>query len=401
VTIARELERRRAALAAACDGVVLVSAGDPLPVPGRGDRTYPYRAHSEYLYLTDRERPGGVLAFAPDEGWVDFVVPVSPEERLWTRVEEIEGDVRDVAELEAWLAGRPHAALGAIEPTKSTAEAREALLLVRRIKDEVELERMRVAAAATRAGFAALEEALAPGITERALQLELETAFFRNGADFLAFDSIVAVGDHAAVLHFAPTDRALAARELVLVDAGAESRGYAADVTRTFVFTDEQRALHDVVARSQQAALAACRPGVEWRDVHVAAALVIADGLADAGVLRGAPESLVESGAVSLFFPHGVGHMVGLGVRDAGGTARDRTPAPGLPALRVDLPLEAGFTMTVEPGLYFVPALLAGARSREDVVWSRVDELVGLGGIRIEDDVLITADGCELLTRQA
>src|SRR5437588_12134182 len=103
------LERRRQATAAAWDlqeGVVHVAAGDPLPVPGRGDRTYPFRSHSEYLYLTDRERPGGVLAYDPGEGWVDFVVPVSTDERLWTRVEEVEGATRPIDELDAWLAAR-------------------------------------------------------------------------------------------------------------------------------------------------------------------------------------------------------------------------------------------------------------------------------------------------------
>jgi Xaa-Pro aminopeptidase len=396
VTIEQQLDRRRGELAAAVDCVVLVFAGDPVAVPGRGDRTYPFRSHSEYLYLTDRERPGGVLAYAPDDGWVDFVVPVSREERLWTRVDELPAGARPVDELESWLGGRTHAALGSAPATARTDDVREALLRIRRVKDDVELGRMRAAAASTRAGFEALAAALRPGATERALQIELESAFFRSGADFLAFDTIVAVGDHAAVLHFAPTNRALAEHDVVLVDAGAEVGGYAADVTRTFVSTGEQRALHDVVERAQRAALDTIRSGVEWRDVHRAAALAIGEGLADAGVLRGRPESLVESGAVALFFPHGVGHMVGLGVRDAGGVARDgRTPAAGL---RVDLPLEAGFTMTVEPGVYFVPALLADARGRDDIAWERVDELVSLGGIRIEDDVLVTDAGYELLT---
>jgi len=397
VTITRQLERRRAALAAACDCVVLVHAGEPVTVPGRGDVTYPFRSHSEYLYLTDRERPGGVLAIAPDGEVADFVVPISQQERLWTRVDELEGDVRDVAELDAWLRHRPYAALGAAPPNELTSDAREALLRIRRVKDEVELERMRSAAAATRAGFDALEAAIRPGVSERELQLELETAFFRNGADFLAFDTIVGIGDHAAVLHFSPTDRTLAAGELVLVDAGAEHRGYAADITRTFTFTDEQRALHEIVARAHQAAIDTCRPGIAWSDVHRTAALVIGEGLVDFGVLRGDPESLVDSGAVTLFFPHGVGHMVGLGVRDAGGPGR--TAHAGLPAIRVDLPLEPGFTMTVEPGIYFVPALLAEARGRDDVAWDRVDELLALGGVRIEDNVLVTAAGCEVLTR--
>jgi Xaa-Pro aminopeptidase len=165
-------------------------------------------------------------------------------------------------------------------------------------------------------------------------------------------------------------------------------RGYASDVTRTYavggVFAPEQALVYETVRRAGAAAIAACQPNVEWREVHRAAALVVADGLVELGVLRGHRESLVESGAVSLFFPHGVGHMVGLGVRDAG-TASDeiREPAPGLPRLRVDIPLAPRQAWTVEPGVYVVPALLRSAHGRDDVVWDRVDQLRGFGGVRL------------------
>ena len=146
-----------------------------------------------------------------------------------------------------------------------------------------------------------------------------------------------------------------------------------------------------------------CKPAVEWREVHRTAALVIAEGLVDFGILRGDVESLFERGAVSLFFPHGIGHMVGLGIRDAGGVLRDRIPpGPGFPALRVDLPLQAGYTMTVEPGIYFIPPLLRDPTTREQlreaIDWERVDAMLNLGGIRLEDNVLITDDGCKVLT---
>jgi Xaa-Pro aminopeptidase len=116
-------------------------------------------------------------------------------------------------------------------------------------------------------------------------------------------------------------------------------------------------------------------------------------------VLRGGAESLVESGAVSLFFPHGIGHMVGLGVRDAGPASDEaRGAASGLPRLRVDIPLAPRQAWTVEPGVYVVAPLLAGARDRDDVVWDRVDSLAGFGGVRLEQNVLIGEDGCEVLT---
>lgn len=125
--------------------------------------------------------------------------------------------------------------------------------------------------------------------------------------------------------------------------------------------------------------------------------------MADFGLLRGQPEALVDQGAQSVFFPHGVGHMVGLGIRDAGGALRGREPGPNeFPRLRVDLPLLPGYVMTVEPGIYFVPALLHDREFREryaDAVdWDRAEAMVDFGGIRIEDNVLITVDGPEVLT---
>jgi Xaa-Pro aminopeptidase len=413
-----QLERRRRAAAEQWqldDQVVLVGAGDRIPVPGRGDRTYPFRAHSEYLYLTDRERPGGVLAFDPHEGWVDFVAPVTRDERLWegARGDELEGV--PVTELAAWLErrkGRPVACLGAAvadvgSATQLGADLRYGLNHVRRQKDAVELARMRTAERATRAGFAQVAPLIEPGRSERELQIELEAAFFRNGADFLAFDTIVGSGPNSAVLHFPPTSRRLADGELVLIDAGAEYRGYASDVTRTYPasgrFTPEQQELYGLVEAAGVRATERCTPGTEWRDVHRTAALVIAEGLVAFGLLRGEPESLVERGAQALFFPHGVGHMVGLGIRDAGEVLRGREQPEGeVPRLRVDLPLLPGHVFTVEPGIYFVPALVNDAdlrmRHRDAVDWDCAEAMLGFGGIRIENDVLITEDGNEVLT---
>ncbi|MGH2842095.1 MAG: M24 family metallopeptidase, partial [Solirubrobacteraceae bacterium] len=165
-----------------------------------------------------------------------------------------------------------------------------------------------------------------------------------------------------------------------------------------------QRELHQLVHRAQRAAIERCRPGAEWRDVHLTAAIVIADGLIQAGLMRGDAETLVQSGAIGLFFPHGVGHLVGLGVRDAGGTPlpeRRHDPKP-YPNLRIDLPLEPGMVVTVEPGVYFVPAILGDpenrARHRDAVAWDRVAELLEFGGIRIEDNALITEGEPLLIT---
>jgi Xaa-Pro aminopeptidase len=419
---AEQLSRRRVAAAAAWNlthGFVVIGAGEPLPIPGRYDRTYPFRSHSEYFYLTDRERPGGVLAFDPHEGWFEFLAPVTRHELLWSGTEDAQEGVPygvyDISELPRWLEerhGRRCGCLGAAvtgisSDTRLEDDLRYALTHVRRPKDDVELARMRTAEEATRSGYLVLDELITEGQTERQIQIDLEAQFFRGGADFLAFDTIVAGGSHSAVLHFTPTTRPLATGELVLVDAGGEYRGYASDITRTYpvsgAFTPEQAELYAVVREALAAATQACKPKVEWRDVHRTAAHVVAEGLVAFGILRGATASLFERGAVSLFFPHGVGHMVGLGIRDAGGLLRDRdAPGAGFPPLRVDLPLRTGYAMTVEPGIYFIPALLRDQTKRAEltdaVYWDRVDALLDFGGIRLEDNVLITDSGCEVLT---
>ncbi|MDP9234702.1 MAG: aminopeptidase P family protein [Actinomycetota bacterium] len=418
VTIGSQLDRRRQTVAEQwnlTNEVVLIAAGPPIPIPGRGDITYPFRAHSEYFYLTDRERPGGVLAFVPEEGWVDFVAPVTQDERLWegAPLETEAGAV--VSELGAWLqerSGRRIASLGAPLPdiapdSDFTAEARRVLNRVRRQKDPVELERMRAAESATSGGFAAIGSLLEPGRTEREIQIELEAEFFRNGADALAFDTIVGGGTNSAVLHFAPTRRPFQPGELVLIDAGGEVHGYASDETRTYPvsggFTAAQEELYALVRSACQTAIDLCRPGMEFPEIHLTAATVIAEGLAQFGLLRGQPDVLVDNGAVSVFFPHGIGHMVGLGVRDAGellhtGQGNSEVVAK----LRIDLALLPGYAVTIEPGIYFVPALLHDPelreRHRESVDRDQAEEMIDFGGIRIEQNVLITEDACEVLT---
>ncbi len=192
-----------------------------------------------------------------------------------------------------------------------------------------------------------------------------------------------------------------------MIDAGAEYLGYASDVTRTYstsTFTPEQRDIYSIVLEANMRAIEQSKPGVEYKDVHLGAALDITRGLVDMGILIGSPESLVEQGSHALFFPHGVGHLVGLGVRDAGGYMPGRKPEEklGLRYLRIDLPLVEHFTVTIEPGIYFIPVLLQNRELRAEhqkaVNWDRVDTMLDFGGIRIEDNVHVRAEGPEVLT---
>jgi Xaa-Pro aminopeptidase len=419
LNVGQALERRRAAVAAAWqdrDEVVLIGAGELILRPGRDDSAYRFETHSEYFYLTDRNQPGGVLAFDPADGWTDFRAPVTVEDRLWSGASGDGGEGPTTEQLPAWLRARSSQKIGwlgspppdAHVDAELSQELRFGLSAVRRPKDQVELARMRAANQATAAAFNVAVPLLREGVSEREVQIELESEAFRQGAEAMAYDTIIGGGVNSAVLHFAPTSRRFRSSELVLIDAGAQYLGYASDVTRTYpvggALTSLQQEIHAVVHRAELAAIEQCRPGVEWRDVHLVAALSIAEGLAAIGLLKGEPATLVESGATWLFFPHGIGHLVGLGVRDAGGTPlreRRNDPKP-YPNLRIDLPLEPGFVVTVEPGVYFVPAILDDPenrrRHREAVDWGLVDQMIGFGGVRIEDNAVITDDGNEVIT---
>jgi Xaa-Pro aminopeptidase len=160
--------------------------------------------------------------------------------------------------------------------------------------------------------------------------------------------------------------------------------------------TPFQRDLYQIVLAAEERAIARCVPGAEWKQIHRAAAVDMVAGLVDMGVMRGAPESLVEREAHTLFFPHGLGHRVGLGVRDGSGLQPGRTqdPRPGLRTLRMDLPLAADYVVTIEPGLYFIPALLNDPARRERfddcVNWPLAEQHLHIGGVRIEDNILVT-----------
>ena len=415
------LDSRRARVASALplgDGVLLLGAGEPIPLPEGSDQMHEFRAHAEYLYLAGMECGGGVLAFDAREGaaagWVSFVPLVTEGERVWEGRAQSPG--RPIGELAGWIAarrGRPIAQLGAtvqdIAPdAELSAAARAALTHARRVKDDTELALIRRAVDATARGYAKIPALLHPGLTERELQIEFEAEFFRGGGTRTGYHSLVGSGPNAAILHSVPTARAMREGEFVLVDAGAEIERYTADVTRTYMVGKPsafQRDLYQAVLMAEELAITRCVAGAEWKAIHLAAAVDLVSGLVAMGVMRGTAESLVEQDAHTLFFPHGLGHMVGLGVRDGSGLApgRQKDPRASLRTLRMDLPLAAGYLVTVEPGLYFIPPLLNDparrARYRDCVNWPLVEQHLHLGGVRIEDNVLVTSSAPEVLTQ--
>jgi Xaa-Pro aminopeptidase len=254
--------------------------------------------------------------------------------------------------------------------------------------------------------------ATAPGVSEQEICAVMEYEIARAGFA-TAYGSIVSV--RGEVLHNCRHDNVMRAGELLLADVGAESdTGYASDITRTWPvsghFSATQRELYGLVLAMQKVAIEAVRPGVRYRDVHLAAARTLVDGLTQLRILHGDVDALVEDGAQALFFPHGIGHLLGLDVHDmedlgdrAGyAPGRTRSSQFGLSYLRLDRELAPGMLVTIEPGFYQVPSLLAEpARvglSDRALDRTRLAAFADVRGIRIEDDVLVTHGGAEVLT---
>jgi Xaa-Pro aminopeptidase len=349
------------------------------------------------------------MVYSKSEGWIHYVQPISRDERIW---EGATGtwDLADLDQLEKRLSKSSGSVLHlgdtAVEDDARLREVRVAIDRVRRRKDEGEIELIRSLAHMAAKGYAAIQEAIAPGLTERQVQLIYENAVLMAGAEKMPYDTIVGAGTHAAVLHAIPTHRILNADEIVLIDAGADIDDYCVDITRVYpvsgTLSQQHRELYAVVLAAQQAAIAKCKAGVEWYEVHRTAARVIADGMRQWKLLTCSVDAALESGAISVFFPHGVGHFVGLRVRDTG-CEENTTPQKRCGVnLRVDCKVEAGNMVTVEPGCYFIEALINDASTRQkfasEVDFAKAETLLHLGGVRIEDDILITAGAPDILT---
>ena len=403
---------------------VLVAAGEP-PPRNYPANTYEYRASSHFLYLTGLQLAGAQLLLIPHEDRAElFVPPPAEDDALWH------------GELPSFAALQEQAGVDAVRPLPELAQRRaqlpassrlplpqshaphdealaQAMIELRLCHDDAALLQMRRAAAVTAEAHLAGMRATRDGVRIAAVRAAMEQPIL--AADFpLAYPSIVTT--HGEILHSHDRSGTCRAGELLLADVGAESdTGWASDVTRTWpvsgTFSPSQRAIYDIVLSAQIAAIAAVRPGVRYRDVHLTACRVLCAGLVEEGLLSGEVDGLVERGAHALFFPHGVGHLLGLDVHDmedlgdrAGyAPGRTRSAQFGLAYLRLDRDLVPGMAVTIEPGLYFVPHILQHKKLTapfgRDFHPDRLAHFADVRGIRIEDDVLVTAQGCEVLTR--
>jgi Xaa-Pro aminopeptidase len=253
-------------------------------------------------------------------------------------------------------------------------EAERLTSRLRCLKDASEIQLIRKSADLTSAALLHAAQFIKPGMKERELAVLIEYLYRLHNAE-PAFNTIVATGASAAILHYHQLSRTLRKGELLLIDTGCELDMYACDVSRTIPVSSETSAplqrVYECVLRAQEAAIRAVRPGVRMTDVHAVAASELTLGLKDLGVLRGNSRELLKKGAYKPYFPHGIGHSLGIDVHDVG-------PGPS-DSLGV---LEKGMVVTIEPGLYF----------------SKPVGKIPPCGVRIEDDVLVTARGCEVLT---
>lgn len=415
------------ALAKSGFDAVVIGAGvqtmrflDDQPLPFRANpllqQWLPLQEHPQACLLY---RPGSkpqAMVVTADDYW--HQAPPVPA-RPWNRLI----DVLEVSDAQqAWDAlGSLPARTALLGPPaqwldfSTRAEANPAGLLnrlhySRAVKSGWEVEC--IAAANRRAvlGHRAAASALAAGGTEFDILLAFLGACGQT-ADELPYPAIVAGDVNAATLHYQFYQRDLAPVHSLLIDAGCQQHGYASDVTRSYAMTGNTE-FADLLAAMEQVQLRLCalvRPGLAFAELQTLAHREIAGLLSTSGLVKASPEAILDAGLTSAFFPHGLGHLLGLQVHDVGGHLADpdgsvlQAPAD-YPRLRLLRTLEPGFVLTIEPGLYFIPSLLEPLKKHalgRQIDWVKIERLGPSGGIRIEDNVCVTADGADNLTRTA
>lgn len=368
-----------------------------------------------YIVYTPGETPR-LIYYLPHDYW--HPVPGQPD-GYWTglfdvrvvhtidEVAEHLPDDRDKCILIGEIDDQAHAfGIERINPSSAI----NTLHFARGVKTDYEVACMRLASRRGACGHVAAEAAFRDGLPE----FEIHRAYCKavSHADSeLPYSNIVALNAHGAVLHYTDLDREPPAEtRSFLLDAGAQVHGYASDITRTYSFNDVRFA--ELVERMDTAQLeivAKVKAGIDYAELHVATHRILAGVLVEAGIVSGDPDTLLATGVTSAFFPHGLGHLLGAQVHDVGGFMENETgttidPPSGHPFLRLTRVLKENMVLTIEPGIYAIDMLLENLRgtpAESHVNWDGVDWMRPFGGVRIEDNVRVTADGCENLTRDA
>lgn len=409
--------RRRGVMQLMGEGVAIIPTA---PEASRnGDVLYRFRPDSDFQYLTNFSEPEAVAVLIPGREQGEFVLfcrEKNVEREMWDgrrtglegAMEEYGADdaypIEDIdqilpgllenrskiycfmgrnakfdTQMMSWFNEVKTKTRSGINAPAEFVDLKYILHELRLVKRSEELRVMRRAAKISAVAHTRAMQTCKPGMFEYQIEAELEYEFRKGGSAYCAYPSIVAGGENACILHYTENESELNDGDLLLIDAGCELDCYASDITRTFPvngkFSPEQRDVYEIVLAAQAAAVAATKAGAQWNDPHEAAVNVLAQGLIDLGVLEGSLDSVVESGSYRQYYMHRTGHWLGMDVHDVGDYKIDNTWRE----------LEPGMVLTIEPGLYFAPG-------------PDMDPRFSGIGIRIEDDAVVTADGCELTT---
>jgi len=431
------LQRRGRLRQQVSSGLILFLGNQESPM-NYPDNPYPFRQDSSFLYFFGLDFPNLAAVMDVDEGsdcvfgdslTMDQIIWMGPQPSLKDKCASVgisntaSMDNLPLALKKALDQGRKIHFLPQyradnillirellpIEPSKALIKA---VVAQRSTKTQEEIEEIEAALEISYQMHTTAMRMAKPGVLEREVAGMMEgIALFRGGR--LAFPTIFSI--HGQILHNHYYGNIMKAGDMVVNDCGAESPlHYASDITRTIPvsgrFTPRQRDIYNIVLAAQQNAIEAVAPGVEFREIHRLACTILASGLADLGLLKGNIQDAVQAGAHALFFQCGLGHMLGLDVHDMEALGEDyvgytdtikRGPEFGWKSLRLARALEPGFVMTVEPGVYFIPELIdrwkAENKCADFINYDKVERYKNFGGIRIEDDILVTSDGHRIL----
>ena len=394
------------------------------------DTHYRYRQNSDFFYLTGFEEPEAIAVIAPgkEKKFTMFVRPRDLEQEIWNGYRSgVEGAIKDYSADEAFpisefderlpeimdgpevlyyafghtspemdqkiirqLTSMRETNRKPLEPPRTIIDPSSILHEMRVIKTEAEIEIMQTAADIAADAHVEAMKSVRPGMKEYEVEAMLEAYFRKHGASGSSYTSIIGSGGNATVLHYISNHDELKNGDLLLVDAGAEYRGYASDITRTFPingrFTQAQRDIYDLVLKTQMSCVDMVRTGIRLEDLKTHSIELLTEGMVELGLLKGDPKKLIEEKKYMQFYMHNLGHYLGIDVHDAGryyfnGESR---------------PAEVGMVMTIEPGLYISPDT---SRIPEEFNKDIPEKYLGIG-VRIEDDVLVTEKGARVLTHR-
>jgi Xaa-Pro aminopeptidase len=437
-------ERRKGLRKLVKSGLILFLGNEDSPMNYK-DNAYRFRQDDSFLYFFGLDTAGLAAVIDVDAGRdILFGNDIDIEDIIWmgnlpsirhraekvgvtetaplAKLADVLKQARDAGSTVHFLPPyRPEAKMTlqrllGIGPEEAKAKASvpliKAVIALRLIKSAAEVREVEKALSVTFEMYRLAMKSAKPGVLEQEIAGRIEGLAFSKGGG-IAFPIILTI--NGQTLHNHGYSNVLKSGRLLVIDSGAQSaRFYASDITRTIPvngkFTPKQKDLYEVVLRANETAIRLMKPGVLYRDIHFQAAAQIATGLKELGLMKGDVVDAVRSGAHALFFPHGLGHQLGLGVHDMEDLGENfvgyddtikRSEQFGLAYLRFAKALEPGHLLTVEPGLYFIPALIELWKSEKKftsfINYDKVEKYLGFGGVRIEDDVLITANGNRVL----